>query len=59
MGGRHGLIHNEKVTSYKLTQTGLDLLKRRLTSRRPLESHRGQKYSSPSKRIKEYDAISL
>ena len=35
MGGRHGLIHNEKVASYKLTQIGPKLLKKRLT-RAPL-----------------------
>ena len=58
MGGRHGLIHNEKVTSYKLTQIGLKLLKKRLTSRSHIESDR-EKYSRSSKRIKEYDAISL
>jgi len=58
MGGGHGLIHNEKVTSYKLTQIGLKLLKKRLTSRSHIESDR-EKYSRSSKRIKEYDAISL
>ena len=58
MGGEHGLIHNEKVALYKLTQIGLKLLKKRLTSRSHIESD-GAKYSRSSKRINEYDAISL
>jgi len=32
MGGRHGLIHNEKVASYKLSQHRQDFLKSRLTT---------------------------
>ena len=42
MGGEHGLIHNEKVALYKLTQIGLKLLKKRLTSSSPIESDRGK-----------------
>ena len=42
MGGGHGLIHNEKVASYKLTQIGLKLLKKRLTSRSHIESDKGK-----------------
>ena len=42
MGGEHGLIHNEKVALYKLTQIGPKLLKKRLTSRSHIESERGK-----------------